>query len=447
MKVLIISGSPKGKNSVTLQSMLYLEKYYDTDDFSYIDAGAKIRSYEKDFSEVKSKVDDAEVIVFSYPVYTCLATSQLHRFLELMHERGVSLVGKTVTQFTTSKHFYDMTAHRAVELNAYDLGANYVRGMSADMNDLTTKKGQKELTDFWDFVRFSHENGVFETPPAAVIATPPAYTRSLPEITAKNGKTVALITNCKESDIALRAMIDDFIAAAPFATTQYNIADMKLRGGCLGCLNCAASGNCVYTDGFQQLLREKLETADAMVFAFTPSYHTMGTDFKTFDDRRFCNGHRTTCEGKPTAYIVGGSLVGEENLRQLLDARPEIAGNYPAGIATTDGGADELKAVLSKLDYALTHKLDLPQNFYGEGGRRIFRDLVFVMQGIMRADHEFYKSHGYYDDLPQKQWKTKQLMKLAGIAFNNQKIRKKLGGKIDEGMLLAHKKAIDEIKK
>ncbi len=79
MKVLIISGSPKGKNSVTLQSMLYLEKYYDTDDFSYIDAGAKIRSYEKDFSEVKSKVDDAEVIVFSYPVYPCLATAPLFR--------------------------------------------------------------------------------------------------------------------------------------------------------------------------------------------------------------------------------------------------------------------------------------------------------------------------------------------------------------------------------
>lgn len=427
--------------------MLYLEKYFDADQFSYIDAGAKIRSLEKDFSEVKNKVADADAIVFCYPVYTCLATSQLHRFIELLNDENITLKNKTVTQFTTSKHFYDMTAHRCIEENVFDLGGNYVKGMSADMNDLITANGQKQLIEFWKFVRYSHEKHIFETAPAKLTDDRPTYTSFSPDNTFKNGRSVALITNCKKTDLTLTAMISDFVSASPFNVTVYNVADMQLKGGCLGCLRCAADGNCVYTDGFQQLLREKLESADAMVFAFTPKCHTMGADFKRFDDRRFCNGHRTTCEGKPTAYIVGGSLKNEDNLRELLDARPEIAGNYSAGIATADGGAEEMKSVIAKLDYALENKLSLPQNFYGEGGRRIFRDLVFVMQGIMRADHKFYKSHGYYDDLPSKQWKTKLLMKLAGVAFNNPSIRKKLGGKIDEGMLLGHKKAIEGIKK
>ena len=28
---------------------------------------------------------------------------------------------------------------------------------------------------------------------------------------------------------------------------------------------------------------------------------------------------------------------------------------------------------------------------------KIFRDLIWMMRGLMKADHEFYKAHGMYD--------------------------------------------------
>ncbi len=45
---------------------------------------------------------------------------------------------------------------------------------------------------------------------------------------------------------------------------------------------------------------------------------------------------------------------------------------------------------------------------------KIFRDLIWIMQGMMKADHKFYKEHGFYD-FPQKQKGTILKMKLVGM--------------------------------
>ena len=44
----------------------------------------------------------------------------------------------------------------------------------------------------------------------------------------------------------------------------------------------------------------------------------------------------------------------------------------------------------------------------------------------MRADHKFYKQHGFYD-FPQKKRGTMMAMYLVGSMMNNAKLRKKLG--------------------
>lgn len=51
MNILIINGSPKGKNSTTVHTCLYLEKKFPEYKFNYINAGQKIRAYEKALEE------------------------------------------------------------------------------------------------------------------------------------------------------------------------------------------------------------------------------------------------------------------------------------------------------------------------------------------------------------------------------------------------------------
>jgi hypothetical protein len=98
------------------------------------------------------------------------------------------------------------------------------------------------------------------------------------------------------------------------------------------------------------------------------------------------------------------------------------------------------------LEYALENKHSQPQDFYGIGGIKIFRDLIWLMQGFMKEDHKFFKAHNQYD-FPQKKKGMMLLMYLAGAALSSDKIKSKMGNKMNEGMLMPYKKVIDDLDK
>ena len=141
MHILVLNGSPKGDYSITLQTSLYLQQQFPEHSFEILHVGQRIKLLERDFAPAIEAVQKADLLLFSYPVYTFIAPSQLHRFIELLKASGADLKGKFATQISTSKHFYDVTAHRYVQDNCEDMGLKFVRGLSADMDDLTKKKG------------------------------------------------------------------------------------------------------------------------------------------------------------------------------------------------------------------------------------------------------------------------------------------------------------------
>ena len=149
MNILVVNGSPKGENSITLQTVLYLQTHFPKHTFSFLHVGQRIRVLEKDFTPAEEALKKADLILFAYPVYTFIAPSQLHRFIELVKQSGISLSGKYATQITTSKHFYDVTAHRYIQENCQDMGMKFIRGLSADMEDLLKPRGRKEAVSFF----------------------------------------------------------------------------------------------------------------------------------------------------------------------------------------------------------------------------------------------------------------------------------------------------------
>ena len=104
-----------------------------------------------------------------------------------------------------------------------------------------------------------------------------------------------------------------------------------------------------------------------------------------------------------------------------------------------------MDALAATLEYALKEKLTQPSNFLGVGGMKIFRDLIYLMQGMMKADHKFYKAHGLYKDFPQKKKGTILKMKLVGALISNPKIKKKMGNKMNEGMLMPYNKIFKKL--
>lgn len=401
--------------------------------------GQRIRAYENDMSEAIAAIGRAELLLFCYPVYTFIAPYQLHRFIELIKASEIEISGKFAAQITTSKHFYDVTAHGYIKENCLDMGLKYIGGLSADMDDLLNEAGRADAVRFFDYALYCAKNMLVESPRYAAGATS-HYERSLETTLKKDGFDTLILTNMQPGDASLAAMIDDFNAAYPYKTRMVNIAEYPFQGGCLGCLNCASDGKCVYKDGFDSFLREKIQTASAVVYAFTISDHSMGASFKRYDDRQFCNGHRTVTAGMPVGYIINGDYKNEPNLDLIIKGRCEVGGNFLAGTAANAG---EIALVSQRLAYALENKLVLPKNFLGVGGTKIFRDLIYVMQGFMKADHRFYKAHGIYD-FPQKQFMTMLKMKLVGGLLSNKKLKAKMGNKMNEGMIAPYRKAIEE---
>ena len=447
MKILIVNGSPKGKYSITLQTLNYLALKMPEHEYKVLHAGQQIKKLQRDFSSAIENIDWADLIVFSYPVYTFIAPCQLHRFIDLMKEHNVNVEGKFATQITTSKHFWDITAHRYIEDNCQDMGMKFIKGLSADMDDLTTEKGQKEATEFFKYALWCAENDHSE--PIIPKAEPKALSKvTVPEVTEEKGRgDIVIVADLKEGDTQLDSMIKRFRAVLPVHSRVVNIAEYPFKGGCLGCFNCAADGKCVYKDGFDEFLRNEIQTADSIVYAFTIKDHSMGATFKMYDDRQFCNGHRTVTMGMPVAYLISGEYSKEMNLRMILEGRAEVGGNFLAGIASDELDADKsIDRMADTLMYAVKNNYVQPSNFYGVGGMKIFRDLIYTMQGLMRADHKFYKAHGQYD-FPQKNKGRLVAMYLVGAMMSNPKIKSKMGNKMNEGMLMPYKGVMEKARK
>lgn len=446
MNILVLNGSPAGKDSITLFTVRYIERFFPDCTFDVLHVAQLIKKMERDYSESALALQKADLILFSYPVYTFLVPAQLHRFVELMKESGLDLSGKYATQISTSKHFYDMTAHRFLEENCYDLGLRYLRGLSADMDDLMTEKGQKQAVDFFSHVVWSMAHGVYERPPRkapAFAAVPLREPEASPVDEKKSGKVV-VVTDSGADSAPLQAMVERFCALLPYDTEVVDLQQFPFKGGCIGCFSCASAGKCFYKDGFDDYLRSHIQSAEAIVYAYTIKDHSMGYRMKLYDDRQFCNGHRTVTMGKPIGYLVSGNLHNEPNMAMVMEARSEAGGNFHAGIASDQSDPDsEIRRLAEVIGYAVSHQYNEPRNFYGVGGLKIFRDLIWQMQGLMKEDHRFYKKHGFYD-FPQKKMGMMLGMYAVGAMMSNKKLNQKIGGKMTEGMVMPYKQIIEK---
>ena len=334
-----------------------------------------------------------------------------------------------------------MTAHRYIEDNCRDLGLKVIHGLSADMEDLLSEQGQKDAGAFMKYLSYCVTNDIYEKAPAKreTIETP-EYKASAAAAPRQKGFDTVLVADVREEDETLKEMIADFKAFYPYPVREVNIAEFPFVGGCLGCFRCAADGKCVYKDGFDSFLREKIQTADAIVYAFAIRDHSMGARFKMYDDRQFCNGHRTVTAGKPCAYITAGDFENEPNLRTVIEARAEVGHNFLAGVGYDK---ETIESAAGKLCYALENHYEKPRNFYGVGGMKIFRDLIWVTRGLMKADHEFYKKRGLYD-FPQKKFGQMLLLSALGAMVRNPKILAKMGNKMNEGMVAPYRKVVEK---
>ncbi len=425
MKTVVLHGSPSGANSVTLQYVKYLQQQLPAHDFEVIDVARGARRMERDparFDEIVDTIRSADGVLWSFPVYTFLVPAGMARFIELLYERvgPGAFAGKLSTALSTSEHFYDNNAHAYIEEVAGDLGMRVLKGFSAQMNELLDEGGRANVVEFArHYLRCLETQEPMEDFHIPVEPHHRTYTPTeVPPATAPGGLRVAVITDLQPGEENLAAMIDVFARATPHEVDVVNLHDIDMRGGCLGCLRCVHNGVCVYKDGFAEAFDRRIATADALILAGTLRPRYLSSTFKMYFDRNFKNGHRPILHDKPMGFLLSGPLRQLPNLRQILEASFEVQHSHRLGIVTDEyrddrAITDRVVALARALDDCSVQPWTRPGTFLGVGGRKIFRDLIYGMRGVLSADHAYYRREGLYD-FPQSDWRMQAFNLLLG---------------------------------
>jgi multimeric flavodoxin WrbA len=415
MKLAVILGSPCGESSVTLQYVEYVLRSFPQHDFELLDVGRGMRRLERDrarFDALVTTLEAADGIIWAFPVYTFLTPAAMVRFVELLFERdaGAALTGKPCTALTSSEHFFDHTAHAWIEAVSEDLGMGVFPGFSAAMEDLLALAGQHNI-ERWaqEFLRAVEHDAPLEQHTQPVTWTAPSYAPALDQPRPAQGeRRITVITDLAEDEPNLVRMIEAFVHYAAHPVDVVNLREIGMKGSCLGCLRCIYDGSCVYKDGFAEAFDQRIRSADVLVFAGTIRHRYLSSWFKTYFDRNFRNGHRPVLHGKPMGWILSGPLRQLPDLRRILEAKNEVQGSPRLGIVTDEYGDSaaitaRIVELATRVDRWVEAPWIRPATFPGVGGRKVFRDLMYAMRGLVRADHLYYRREGLYD-FPQQDW-------------------------------------------
>lgn len=412
MNVVVLNGSPGGLQGRTAQYVKYLEQRFPEHRFQTVEVARRIHQLERDrgaFDAVISLARDADLVLWAFPVYVMLVPAQLKRFIELVFERAPrALVGKVTGSLSTSAHHYDHTAHDYMEGICADLGMPTVRGFSAGGEDLLTERGRRDVVAWMrELVLTAAGEVTVDVPPPPVEWSAPRYepTLTLPEV-RRSARRVLIISDADPGDDNLERMIDVFTRSVPAQVDRLELRQLRLDGGCLGCMTCSDDGRCCYRDDFAQAFATRVLPADVIVYAGRVRDRSLSARMKIFIDRYFMNGHRPVTQGKLMGFLVSGPLSRLATLREVLDAHVEVCGCQRLGVVTDESAdADATTRQLVGLARATGRWLDAPwfrpPTFRGWAAMKNFRDLVYSHRGLMTADHRYYKDHGLYD-FPQR---------------------------------------------
>ncbi|TFG28710.1 MAG: hypothetical protein EU532_04690 [Promethearchaeota archaeon] len=426
MKIAILNGSPKGNLSVTLQYILYIQKKFPHHEYKILNVAQQIKTLEKNqekFEDIIEEIKTSDGVIWEFPLYVMLVSSQYKRFIELIFERNVedAFKNKYASLICTSIHFYDHTAINYIHAISEDLEMKFVGHFSADMMDLMDEEQRKNLISFAEDFFSTIENKLvvsrrfpplksrdFEYNPSGILTNK--------EKININDKKILVLTDYTNEDANIAKMVKTLQKCFSDKIEVINIYDVDIKGGCLGCIQCGYDNQCVYKDkdGFTDFYHKKLRTADVYIYALTIKDRYFSSRLKTVWDRSFFNGHVPTVIGKQFGYIVSGPISQIPNLREIICAMIEISDCNLVDIITDEyydsQTIDLMIYSLAKrlINYSNSNFIN-PGTYLAVGGKKIFRDAIYGrMRFVFQADHRYYEEHGLYD-FPQDDEQAKKM--------------------------------------
>ena len=454
MKIIILNGSPKSEKSVTMQSMKYLEKNYEKHEFETVHIIKEIKKYEESREQLEAlckKVQEADAVLWAFPLYHTLVPSHYKRFIELIFENYLTdyFAEKYTSVFSTSIHYADIHAHNFMRAICEDLGMRYVEYLSHDMRDLLKEKGRRELKLFFEnLLIYINEglttNRLFKFVNKSNFKYTPGETSKF----INTDKKIIIITDAENEDTNLNEMIDKYKSYLKNSVEVFNLREVDIKGACLGCCRCAAKNICVYDDkdGYRKFLDYIIRNGDIIIFAGTIKDRYLSSCFKLYYDRSFCYNHVPFFRGKQIGYMISGKLSENQNLRQILELYTGEDRNL-IGFVTDESESssiiDEQIYTFAKMGVSYCERnYSKPDTFLGAASTNLFSDAIAGELGaIFTEDYKYYKANGM---IKKVSFKQKIIVMVMRYLMRKERFREKVQGKMAEHMIASHKKVIEK---
>jgi multimeric flavodoxin WrbA len=459
MKIIVFNGSPKGDDlSVTMKFISYIKKLFPEHHFISFNIGQllnNMRIRDNLFQQIIKKVDSADGILWAFPIYTTLVPAQLKKFIELLSEKNINTFKLKYTLcLSTSMKFFDTSAHTYMHAVCEDLGMNYVGFFSAHSYDfLKFSKRKKWYLCMKNFLNIIKEKGRvskrFNQLKERELNYTPEPVEDDKRLFAPN-KNIVVLTDHTEKDSNLAKMITRWKNCFKNKVEVYNIYDISIKGGCLGCLKCGLDNNCVYQDDFGEFFKDIKENTDILVLAGIMRDRFLSARWKLYFDRSFHNGHTPSMKDKQVCFLISGPLNQNGSLREWIKAITEVGYGNLVDLISDDvfdpQHLDELiynmakKAMrFSKQNYVA------PPTFYRVGGYKIFRDMIFGLAGaLFRMDYKFFKEHSMFD-FPTRDLKGRISRSFLSFLLHFKRIRKKMKSQMKSSFVSPFQEKLDDI--
>lgn len=419
MKVLVLTGSPKGTKSVTLQYLRLLESQLPGWEHEVHHVAHRIKALERDPAKLEAiveRVAEADLVLWAFPLYYLLVPSQYKRFIELLEERGhtAAFAGKPTATLSTSIKFHDHHPHRWLQALVEDWDMVHLGWWSAHMHDLFQEEERaRVLTWGAELLRLAAA-----PPPAHRLHSPlPAGglvyepgPASLP--VDLGGKRALVLHDAEPHEANLQRMAER--VANRLGAQLVNLRQVDIKAGCQGCCRCGLANQCIFEgkDGYTTFFREQVQTADVIVFAGTVRSRHLSSVWRSFLDRSFFMGHAPSLLHKQVAFLVSGPLSHLPELRDPYESWVQIQHSSLVGWVSDEAtDSPTLDHLLDSLAERLAAQSEAgliqSWDFRAEGGRLVFRDEIWLhLRFVFQADHRRYKELGYYD-FPQGKWRER----------------------------------------
>jgi len=421
MRIVVLNGSPRGKKSISRKASMILEKLYPQHTFEFVDVAPNVGRWERDeaaFQEAMDTVAASDGVIWSFPLYILIVSSQYKRFIELIWERGAqdAFAGKYAVAYSTSIHYYDHVAHNYVNGICDDLGMRYVGFYSAKIQDLLDETKRAGFLHFAERFFAAIESGAPMTRRTQALVPPTLeYTPAQPAETVNAaGRRVLILTDEVQASSNQARMVARLAQAYGSQAQVVNLHDVDIKGPCMECLHCGADFECMWAgkDGFREFYDQVAMKADIVFFCGRIVDRFLSSRWRLFWDRGFCWTHTPSLKDQQHAFVISGPLRQLPNVRQFLDAYTQWQHSNLLGTVTDEAGSSaELDAQIDHLAreavIASQAGYQAPQTFLGVAGQKLFRDEMWGdLRAVFYADYQEFGRLGYLD-FPHKNWKIR----------------------------------------